>query len=65
MTFFALVRKSPIVLIASRKRSSPNATIFSGVSTCAKSGAVALLTPLSVACADSTTATSNVYGLLY
>ena len=40
--------------------SSPSATIFSGVSTDLNSGAVALLTLLSVAWADSATATSKV-----
>jgi len=49
-----------MVLIAAASRSSPSATIFSGVSTVANSGPVALFTPLSVACADSTTATSRV-----
>ena len=32
MTFFALLRYSPMLLINSRTRSSPSATIFSGVS---------------------------------
>ena len=63
ITFFALVRKSPMVLISSRTLSSPSATIFSGVSAAANSAGVALLTPASVACADSTTATSSVNGL--
>src|SRR5687767_5535430 len=47
----------------SRTQSSPSATIFFGVSAALKSGRVALLTPASVACADSTTATSSVNGL--
>ena len=64
MTFFALVRNSPMVLINSRTRSSPSAAIFSGVSASANSAGVALLTPASVACADSTTATSSVNGLM-
>ena len=59
-TFFALVRKSPMVRIMSRILSSPRAAIFAGVSAAANSAAVALLTPASVACADRTTATSNV-----
>ena len=63
MTFFALVRNSPMVLISSRTLASPSATIFSGVSASANSAGVALLTPASVACADSTTATSSVNGL--
>ena len=60
MTFFALVLNSPIVRIAARTRSSPSATICAGVSAAAKSPRVALLTPASVACADSTTATRSV-----
>ena len=44
--------------------SSPSAAIFSGVSATAKSAGVALLTPASVACADSTTATRRVNGFL-
>ena len=52
-----------MVLMRSRTRSSPSATIFSGVSASANSAGVALLTPASVACADSTTATSSVNGL--
>src|SRR4051812_21877060 len=64
MTFFALVRNSPMVLINSRTRSSPSAAIFSGVSASANKAGVALLTPASVACADSTTATSSVNGLM-
>ena len=63
MTFFALVRNRPIVLMRSRTLSSPSASIASGVSASAKSGRVALLTPASVACAESTTATSRVKGL--
>jgi hypothetical protein len=63
-TFFALLRKSPMVLIRSRTRSSPSAAIFSGVSASANNAGVALLTPASVACADNTTATSSVKGLM-
>src|SRR4249920_3293279 len=62
-TFFALVRKRPMVFTSSRTRSSPNAAIFCGVSAAANSAGVALLTPASVACAESTTATSRVNGL--
>src|SRR6185437_1107665 len=54
-----------MVLISSRTRSSPSATIFSGVSAAANNAGVALLTPASVACADNTTATSSVNGLKY
>ena len=63
-TFLALVRNSPMVLTSSRTRSSPSAAIFAGVSASANSAGVALLTPASVACADSTTATSSVNGLM-
>src|SRR3954453_7317606 len=52
-----------MVLIASRNLSSPSAIIFCGVSAILNSARVARLTPASVACADSTTATSRVYGL--
>ena len=44
---------------------SPSLTIFSGVSASANSAGVALLTPASVACAESTTATSSVNGLMW
>jgi hypothetical protein len=54
-----------MVLIRSRTLASPSATIFSGVSASANSAGVALLTPASVACADSTTATSSVNGLVW
>src|SRR5262249_48364896 len=64
MRFFALVRKRPMVLINPCTRSSPSVAIFSGVSAAANSAGVALLTPASVACAESTTATSNVNGLM-
>src|SRR5260370_35806234 len=52
-----------MVLMESRKRSSPRAIIFRGVSGTSNSARVALLTPASVACADSTTATRSVKGL--
>jgi hypothetical protein len=63
ITFFALLRKSPIVLMCSISRSSPSASIFPGVSATAKSARVALFTPASVACADSATATRSVKAL--
>ena len=56
----ALVRKRPIDLINSRTRSSPRSSIACGVSANANRAGVALLTPASVACAESTTATSRV-----
>jgi len=48
-----------MVLIAVRKASSPNSTICSGAVMCSNKGRVAMLTPASVAWADSTTATSS------
>src|SRR5690606_14678846 len=51
--------------MASRRRSSPRAIIFSGVSAILNRERVALFTPASVACAESTTATRRVYGLWY
>ena len=53
-----------MVLTSSRTRASPSAAILSGVSASANKAGVALLTPASVACADSTTATSSVNGLM-
>ncbi len=44
-------------------RASPSATIFSGVFATGNSFAVARFTDLSVACAESTTATSSSYGV--
>src|SRR5882757_7224228 len=52
-----------MVLMYSRTLSSPSASIFCGVSATANSARVARLTPASVACADSTTATRSVKGL--
>src|SRR5437762_265125 len=52
-----------MVLIMSRSFSSPSASIFAGVSAILKTAGVARLTPASVACADSTTATKSVNGL--
>src|SRR3954462_1645018 len=54
-----------MVLMMSRILSRQIAAIFSGVSAAANSAGVALLTPASVACAESTTATSSVNGLTY
>src|SRR6266404_7053254 len=52
-----------MVLMVSRNFSSPSASIFCGVSATSNNARVALLTPASVACADSTTATRSVKGL--
>src|ERR1700744_766202 len=52
-----------MVLMVSRSFSSPSAIILSGVSATGNNSRVALLTPASVACADSTTATRSVKGL--
>ena len=54
-----------MVLMRSCRSSTPSAAIFLGVSATLNSGLVALLTPASVACAESTTATSKVKGLTY
>ena len=59
ITFLALVRNRPIVLMCSISFFSPNATISAGVLMSLNNGPVARLTPTSVACADSTTATSR------
>ena len=64
ITCRALLRKSPMVRMCSISRSSPSASIFAGVSATLKSASVARLTPLSVACADSATATSRVKALV-
>src|SRR5579883_3686482 len=53
-----------MVLIRARRRASPSLTIFSGVSARLNKAGVALLTPASVAWADSTTATNSVNGLI-
>src|SRR5262245_41755854 len=54
-----------MVLMRSCNASSPSATILLGVSATLNRPLVALLTPVSVACAESTTATSRVNGLTY
>ena len=63
MTFLALAAIKPDRLDNLLKPDAPSATIVAGVSAIANSRRVALLTPVSVACADSTTATSKVKGL--
>jgi hypothetical protein len=60
MTFFALVLNRPIVRMWRLRSSSPSATICSGVVTCLNRSRMARLTLASVACAESTTATSRV-----
>ena len=60
ITFFALPRQSPIVLMYSATPSSPSATIFAGVSATLNNSFVALFTDTSVACAESATATTSV-----
>src|SRR5579872_554040 len=52
-----------MVLMASRSFSSPRSSIFCGLSATWNKARVARLTPASVACADSTTATRSVKGL--
>src|SRR5437764_6357681 len=49
--------------MSSRSFSSPSASIFCGGSATSNNARVALLTPASGACADSTTATRRVKGL--
>ena len=61
--FFALLRKRPIDWMYGISPSTPSSTIAGGVLATGKSFAVALFTPLSVACADSTTATSSSNGV--
>src|SRR5579862_3111201 len=63
--FFALLRKRPIDFMYETSPASPSCNISSGVWTTLNRCSVALLTPLSVACAESTTATSSVNGLAY
>jgi len=48
-----------MVLMASRNASSPKSTICRGVLMRSNKGRVAMLTLASVACAESTTATSS------
>src|SRR5512135_197040 len=54
-----------MVLMYSERPASPSAWMASGVSATGNSLRVARFTPLSVACADSTTATSSSNGVLY
>ncbi len=61
--FFALLRKSPIDCTYGISPSTPSAAIAAGVLATGKSFAVALFTPLSVAWAESTTATSSSNGV--
>ena len=63
--FFALLRNSPMVRMCSVSAGRPNARIFSGELATANKRRVALLTPTSVACADSSTAASNSNTLVY
>ena len=57
--FLALLRNRPMVLMCSATPSSPRVIIASGVGAAANSLRVARFTLLSVACAESTTATSS------
>jgi hypothetical protein len=59
ITFFAFMRNRPMEPMKDMSLSTPSCTIAAGVLATGKSCAVTLLTPLSVACADSTTATSS------
>jgi hypothetical protein len=60
MRFLALVLKKFSVLMCWRRPSSPRSSIFWGVLATANRFFVALLTPTSVAWAESATATSSV-----
>lgn len=60
----ALLLNSPIVLTWFFNFASPKASIFFGVSATANKAGVALFTPTSVACADSTIATNKVKSLV-
>ena len=64
MILAALLLNKPIVLIWLFKPVSPKAKMVCGVLACGNKVAVALLTLLSVACADNTTAISNSKGVL-
>ena len=57
--FFALLRKSPMVRMASVMFSSPSSTMACGVGARGKSRRVTMLTLLSVAWAESSTAASS------
>src|SRR5687768_10303037 len=63
--FFALVLYNPMLLMNSCNPASPSARIFAGVLAMGKSFLVARFTPLSVAWAESTTATSSSKGEPY
>ena len=60
--FFALLRKRPIDCTYGMRPSTPSFTIAPACGRPERASRVALLTPLSVACADSTTATSSSNG---
>ena len=55
----ALLRKRPMVLMWFSKPSKPKLRIFCGVGATTNNRRVALLTPMSVACAESNTAANN------
>ena len=63
MMFSALLLNNPIVLMCAFRPSIPSASIAWGVFATGNSFAVALLTPLSVACAERITAISSSNGL--
>src|SRR5690606_35708706 len=65
ITFAALALNRPMVLMYCFSPSSPRARIAAGVLATGNRRRVALLTPTSVAWADSATATSNSNGVLY
>ncbi|MOA19318.1 hypothetical protein D3C78_1396900 [compost metagenome] len=65
MTFFALLRYRPMVLMYASRPSTPSAWMAAGVLATGNSLAVALFTPTSVAWAERITATSSSKVLAY
>ena len=63
-TFLAFVRYRPIRLMYCSSPGTPSFTMACGVLAALNSSAVARFTDLSVACAESTTATRSSYGVL-
>ena len=62
MMFFALLLNRPMVLMKGVRPATPNASMAAGVWAARNSAGVALLTPLSVACADRITAINSSNG---
>ena len=64
MMFFALALYNPIDFMYGDRPSIPKARMAAGVRAARNKGSVALLTLLSVACAESITATKSSNGVL-